>query len=1530
MYQKKKFFKSSVSLMLACSVCVGNLNVAAFAGDTAEADIKWSGLYGAKGTNSMAATCDSINDVLLRTNDSYVAVGAFDGNGVSGVEGQKGKTDATLLLYQSSGELDRQVLVGGSKADYFYKVAETDLGGFVAVGATQSSDGDLDGISKGGYDGLVTLFDSEGNVEKNITIGGSSKDELRDIMPTFDGGYIVTGYTQSNDGDIANAGKTATDRDALIVKLNQELEIEWLQTYGVEGTVTTGLDDFYAVALCFDGGYIAVGGTGISDGVIGKNKDICIVKYSERGEIVWEKTYGGSGDDYATGIAIAPYDTDFSGEDDAFSDISVVETGFVLTGTTNSRDGIFEKSETDEEISKAFILKINAEGMLEKTEVLENTVGTTGEDIIPVSDGYMITGSFEANDLDFTGADVYGKKDFYAAHYSVLGNLLNMTTYGSDDDDVVKGITLGNQDDYVLYGNTKSTSFYENSLQGKYDGFLLCADKTYVETYAEEKFLVPVKAWKEKADEVSMMSPLLYKDAYVEKTGEQYRVTVYFTNATMMGTQILASTLGAASYEQNGTMVAADVDKYDILTQVKQTTITIGSLEEPVKFQMEGMMGIIRLAFEEEHKVLTETPPYFPQVEVTRPDFEHLWKTNVGGSDVDYANAMTVMNNGNVIVVGQGYSNDGDFEGMLSGFSGGYTNIYQPDGTLLKTIMLCGANQDSSAYTSGVAAAKDGGFFISGGYQENFGRKPSGDFAELNVSNGVYGQIDGFYAKYDEHGNQVWMKNFSGSAYDQIKQILATDDGGCVILIETNSEDGDMEGLSKGIFDLVLVKCDSDGKEQWKKVISGSSMQSASMGTAVLQDGSYIVGGYAYLGYTFGDFEDFTHYGNTFDLFLVKIGQEGELIWAKSYGGEGNDYANAVTATSDGGFLFAGSTKSTTGTFEETGTSYENPFIIKCNADGEIEWCDVLKSTEKGENIKAIELEDRYVVVGSSYGMDFDFANLNKGNRDVFVAYYEKNGTRTYLETIGGINLDYAVDIAALSESKVGLLLDGASTDGDFSGLNRGENDGTLLVFEIEELKTADKSQLEALLETAKKIDNADGRYTETTFRQFEEALKVAEAVYEDKKATEAEVTAQIEALKQAMEQLREVTEEGLDKNKLADGTYTISAYMYKTDGKTYSMANNAIAHKVLLEVKDGKYSITMQLTGLAMYGMSGYLSDLEYYEDGYTLDENGNLTGNTTPAEVISTQKDENGKDIVDDYNDADHPYPGVIRFSLVSQAIADENGFVPMKIVVSVMESMAPGNGTQNVLLKLDWDSLVKNEDEDTDFTPEVPEESSPALSVTDEKTGIKVEADKGVLDKGAQLKVTELTSGWEYENAEKALASISKKFKLFEIHFEDANGTELQPKGNVKVSYKIPEGFDKENVALYRINEDGTKTLVKGTVEQDYYVVYTKSFRVYALVEKENHTDTPDKTVDSDKDNGGNTVDSDKNNGGSTVDSDKDNNGNTTNSDKNNTENVANDVPATGENTSWQIWFMIMLTSAGFLGCIMKYISKRVDEG
>lgn len=175
-----------------------------------------------------------------------------------------------------------------------------------------------------------------------------------------------------------------------------------------------------------------------------------------------------------------------------------------------------------------------------------------------------------------------------------------------------------------------------------------------------------------------------------------------------------------------------------------------------------------------------------------------------------------------------------------------------------------------------------------------------------------------------------------------------------------------------------------------------------------------------------------------------------------------------------------------------------------------------------------------------------------------------------------------------------------------------------------------------------------------------------------------------------------------------------------------------------------------------------------------------------------------------------------------------------MPLQVFVPVMEDISAGSGTQDVLLKLDWSTLKKTTEDDPNFQPEEPVEQSPAVNVTDTTTGIKVEADKGVFPEGVQQVVTQITSGEVYEKAAELLADVGKKFRLFEIHFE-LNGVEVQPNGVVTVYYPIPEGYDADKVVLYRINEDGTKTMVKGTVENGYYKVLTKTFSTYALVEQ-----------------------------------------------------------------------------------------------
>ena len=152
----------------------------------------------------------------------------------------------------------------------------------------------------------------------------------------------------------------------------------------------------------------------------------------------------------------------------------------------------------------------------------------------------------------------------------------------------------------------------------------------------------------------------------------------------------------------------------------------------------------------------------------------------------------------------------------------------------------------------------------------------------------------------------------------------------------------------------------------------------------------------------------------------------------------------------------------------------------------------------------------------------------------------------------------------------------------------------------------------------------------------------------------------------------------------------------------------------------------------------------------------------------------------------------------------------------------------------LRFDWSALTATSDTSLVPAEDQTEEKSPAVDVTDEKTGVHVSAAEGVLPVGSELKVTKVSAGTEYTKAANALADVGSSFELYEVHFEK-DGQEVEPDGSVVVKYLIPAGMNADNVVLYRINDDGSKTLIKGSVENGYYVVTTKGFSYYALVEK-----------------------------------------------------------------------------------------------
>lgn len=1045
----KKILTGTLSCGLAASMTVTPV----FAQENSEGAslTKWCAVYGeAGGTSSVSP--DSLNDGVMLLDNTILMAGTFDGSKTPDKEGVKGKTDGALVLYDDQGNMIWEKLTGGSKADSFNGAAQTGDGGFIAVGNTQSVDGDLEGQGKGAQDGLAALFDGDGNLKKAVALGGSNKDGFNDVFVAQDGGFVAVGYTHSTDGDLA--GKTQHGaRDAWIVKLDSNLNIEWSDTFGGSGS-TLILDEFTKGLTCHDGGFLAVGYSQSSDGdmegAAKGGKDAVLVKYDSEGSREFQKVYGGTGDEAFTHVEAAHLNRSGSADREE-ADTDQLDGGFVLTGYTSSKDGDMDGLVSGENTAEnAFVMEIDKKGNVEWIDVMESSQDSGAYGVQPISDGFLVTGDFSANDGDFTGTDLFGKQDNYIAHYSQDGKCRAVYSFGGNDTDGIKGILSGFSDDYLVWGSTKSTdSIFEGKTKGGYDGFLVRINAHQAEAYDEEKYLVPVTAWKADEDTPSMMAPMLYKNAYVTKSGSEIKATLYFTNAQLMGSQVNASTLGDVSYEYKGEMIPAETDRYDEKTQVKTVVIKVDSLEEPVPLHIEDTMGDIRISFSPDEMEKTDTPPYFEEVVVDAPDFEAAWKTSVGGSDVDYSNDMTVLNNGDLIVAGQTYSNDGDFEGQLKGASSAFISRYDSSGKLLHTQLLGGTRIDSYDYASSVAALEDGGYVVAGGYQEGDGVDPTGDFAQLKTDGSVHGGIDGFLAKYDKDNNLVWMKNFSGSEHDQIKQIRATKDGGIAALVETLSNDGDMQDLNKGLFDVAVVKYDKDGNLEWIRSIGGVNLESAGFGIDIMADGSYIVGGHTSSGS--GDFAGTDYYGDIFDIFAAQISPEGELLWIRTYGGDKSEYCNSIIATEDGGFLLSGDTKSTTGTFAGIGTGYDNAFIIKCDGSGKVEWTDIIKSSETSEISSALETDYGYVFTGYSRGTDFDFEGISKGSADAFVAVYDKDGKRKSLENIGGSLADYGAQLARLNDYQISILVYGESADGDFTGVSRGGYDGLLLTYDDKE-----------------------------------------------------------------------------------------------------------------------------------------------------------------------------------------------------------------------------------------------------------------------------------------------------------------------------------------------------------------------------------------------------------------------------------------------------------------------------------------------
>lgn len=205
------------------------------------------------------------------------------------------------------------------------------------------------------------------------------------------------------------------------------------------------------------------------------------------------------------------------------------------------------------------------------------------------------------------------------------------------------------------------------------------------------------------------------------------------------------------------------------------------------------------------------------------------------------------------------------------------------------------------------------------------------------------GNLDYWICKMNDTGEILWQKNYGGSGFDLLDDIIYTSDGGFILAGTSSSKkEYDKKEENKGNNDYWIIKTDSRGNEIWQRTIGGYGNDKL-LKIIQTKDGGYLLGGVS--NSCKGEDKLSKNYG-ALDYWVVKLNESGVVEWERTYGGIYNDELCSIIEANEGGFIIGGSSNSPEGGIKNDRNFGEYDYwIIKINNNGEVEWQNVIGST---------------------------------------------------------------------------------------------------------------------------------------------------------------------------------------------------------------------------------------------------------------------------------------------------------------------------------------------------------------------------------------------------------------------------------------------------------------------------------------------------------------------------------------------------------------------------------------------------------
>jgi hypothetical protein len=261
-----------------------------------------------------------------------------------------------------------------------------------------------------------------------------------------------------------------------------------------------------------------------------------------------------------------------------------------------------------------------------------------------------------------------------------------------------------------------------------------------------------------------------------------------------------------------------------------------------------------------------------------------------------------------------------------------------------------------SDWGNSIQKTSDGGYIITGGTN--------------SFTSSWYQDI--YLVKTDESGNLEWTQSYGEDDGNETgRSVLQTNDGGYIVIGETFN-------FGQGGADFFLIRTNTIGDTLWTKAIGKPSVD---IGNSIAQTSD---GGFILTGKTRGGPS-----GTDYDIYLIRMDDDGNILWTKTYGGVSDEYGESVEQTTDGGYIIAGYGLS-------FGSGNWDLFLIKTDNNGDVIWSKTYGSQypDYGYCVKQT-LDEGYVIVGTTGG-----SNINTWN--AYLVKTDQYGNVSWSKTYDG------------------------------------------------------------------------------------------------------------------------------------------------------------------------------------------------------------------------------------------------------------------------------------------------------------------------------------------------------------------------------------------------------------------------------------------------------------------------------------------------------------------------------------------------